>query len=198
MTRPPASGPVTAVISWEVTAGREAEFEHQIDRVNARSSRSPGFEGAALLRPDRDDHRYHAILTFRDATTLDLWSDSGGRADMVERLTGIAREVDRRLTTAGLEVSSGLPRRSVGSPARWKMALVTGSAVYLLVPLVQYVVGSRVADWPVPLQMAVPAVLLTLLLSYVVLPILGKLIGSWLYGDSGDVGDVVASGRGAR
>lgn len=183
-TQGPGRGPVTVIITWKVEAGRESDFENVIEQIRAESSHHEGFEGVALIRPDQPPHHYHAMLTFADANTLHSWLYSRQRAELVDRLDGIAREADRRLTTTGLETWFSLPRRTVTPPPRWKMALVTAGAVYLLVPMVQYAAGPHVADWPAPLRAAVPAVMLTLLLTYVVLPTVSRWLRSWLYGDS--------------
>ncbi len=184
MTQPSGHGPVTVIISWEVAAGREPDFESVIEQIRADASRQEGFEGVALVRPDQPHQAYHALLRFADATSLHNWLNSRARAELVYRLDGIAREADRRVTTTGLETWFSLPHRAVYPPPRWKMAVVTAGAVYFLVPIVQYAAGSHIADWPAPLEAAVPAVILTVLLTYIVLPALSRLLRSWLYGGS--------------
>ena len=127
MRQSSARGPVTVVMSWEVAPGREPEFEDQMDQIKGRSSRCEGFDGVALIRPDPQQHRYHTMLGFCDSTRLDNWLNSSRRAEVVERLNGIAREVDRRLTTTGLETWFSPPQQVVYSPPRWKVASGRGA-----------------------------------------------------------------------
>lgn len=172
---------VTAVFTWQVRPGREAQFEEWTHGVTRAASRFPGSEGVVWVRPE-SGHLFHAIARFCDTERLSAWLDSPERAAWHRRISGIATEVSsERQATTGMETWFSLPGTTVQSPPRWKMALTTLLAAYPLVLLLQWLVVPATASWPLPLRAALfPAVLLPSL-TYLIMPWLSRLLRLWLY-----------------
>jgi hypothetical protein len=171
--------PVTVVFTWDVAKGREKEFEEWAHGITAEATRFPGHLGATWLRPQGKDRRYHTILRFSDGARLSAWLESPERDHWMERLDGLAHE-DRAHTT-GMETWFSLPDRSVTAPPRWKMALVTFSGVYPLSLLLQATAVPLAKQWPLPLRSLVFPVILVPLLTYLIMPMLSRLLRRWLY-----------------
>ncbi|WP_409474564.1 antibiotic biosynthesis monooxygenase [Streptomyces sp. HC307] len=172
---------VTAVFTWQVRPGREAQFEEWTHGVTRVASRFPGSEGVVWVRPERG-HLFHAIARFSDSERLSAWLASRERAAWHRRIAGIATEISsERQSTTGMETWFSLPGTTVQSPPRWKMALTTLLAAYPLVLLLQWLVVPATASWPLPLRAALfPAVLLPSL-TYLIMPWLSRLLRLWLY-----------------
>lgn len=52
---------VTVVFTWQVTPGKEAEFEQWAHGIEQAAAASPGQRGVTWLRPEDDSGRYHAV-----------------------------------------------------------------------------------------------------------------------------------------
>ncbi|MCH5671243.1 antibiotic biosynthesis monooxygenase [Streptomyces gilvus] len=173
--------PVTTVLTWQVRPGHEREFEEWTEGVTRCARRFPGNEGVSWLRPE-DGHRYHAVLRWSDPHRLTRWLESAERARWHERIEGVATEVgSERQSTTGLETWFSLPGTTVQSPPRWKMVLTTFLGAYPFTLLVQALVTPRTTAWPLPLRAAVFPLVLLPVLTYLVMPLLSRMVRQWLY-----------------
>ncbi|MFG2127338.1 antibiotic biosynthesis monooxygenase [Streptomyces sp. NPDC048751] len=174
--------PVTTVLTWRVRPGHEREFEEWTHRVTRCARRFPGNEGVSWLRPEDGGHRYHAVLRFSDSHRLTAWLESEERADWHARIEGVASEVSsERQSTSGMETWFSLPGTSVQSPPKWKMALTTFLGAYPFTLLIQWLVTPHTTGWPLPLRAAVFPLVLLPTLTFVVMPLLSRLLRLWLY-----------------
>ncbi|GAA1461983.1 antibiotic biosynthesis monooxygenase [Nocardiopsis exhalans] len=179
----PAEEPVTVVFTWDVAPGRESEFEAWLHRVNQVATDFPGHQGVTWIAPDDPGGHYHALLRFSGSRALEAWLGSPERARTIAELEGIATEADRRVRTTGMETWFSLPRTAVRPPPKWKMALVSFTAVYPCVLLFTAFVAPLFQDWPLPLRTVVLPTVMAPLLTYVLMPTLSRLLRSWLYPD---------------
>lgn len=173
--------PVTTVLTWEVRPGHEREFERWTQGITRCARRFPGNEGVSWLRPE-DGHRYHAVLRWSDAHRLTAWLESDERAEWHKRIAGVATELGgERQSTTGLETWFSLPGTTVRPPVRWKMVLTTFLGAFPCTLLIQWLVAPRTAAWPLPLRAAVFPVVLLPVLTYLIMPLLSRLLRRWLY-----------------
>ena len=66
-------------------------------------------------------------------------------------------------------------------PPQWKMALVTLIGIYPPVVALLALVVARVEAWPLLARAAVIPLMLVPLLTYVIMPLLSRLLRDWLY-----------------
>ena len=148
--------PVTVLYSRRVKPGREADFQAWAHGIVAASRRFPGHLGASVLDAP-GSREYHILFSFADRKSLRVWLDSVERRRWLARV-GELIEVDQGLQQlTGLETWFKLPGSNVPTmkpPPRWKMWLISMVAVY-------------------------PLVLLTLM-TFVVMPVVTRLLRSWL------------------
>jgi antibiotic biosynthesis monooxygenase (ABM) superfamily enzyme len=170
--------PVTAVFSRRVMPGREAEFEDWAHGVIEAATRYPGHLGASVLHEPGSPY-YHVVYKFTDRDRFRSWVESDERHRWLAKVEGLTEDDPELQQTTGLETwfdlpgSDGSPRRP---PPRWKMWLVSLLAVYPLVVVFQWLLAPLVEDWPLPLKAAMfPLVLLTLM-TYVVMPLVTRLL----------------------
>jgi len=174
---------ITVCISRTVKSGCEAAFERALHDFVQRSLALPGQLGVHVMRPapGSDSREYGIIRKFcnRDAlaafrsspeylewnqTTLDLTEGSG----RVEELTG-------------LESWFTLPGAALRALPKWKMAVVTVLGVYPTSLLLGETVGRWTRDWPILLNVLVFATVMVALLTWVVMPLLSRLLHAWLH-----------------
>jgi antibiotic biosynthesis monooxygenase (ABM) superfamily enzyme len=114
---------------------------------------------------------------------LQRWLESDERAHLLRqvRSLGAARTAVQQRT--GLETWFHVPSEAAATmrpPPRWKMWLVSLVAIYPLVLAFQAFVVPLTSSWPFPLRAALfPLVLLTLM-TYVVMPVVTRLLRRWL------------------
>ena len=175
--------PVTAVFSRRVKPGREADFEDWAHGVIDAATRWPGHLGASVLH-EPGSPWYHLVYKFTDRDRFRAWVESEERDRWLGRVEHLTEGADRELQeTTGLETWFDLPGPEATPrrpPPRWKMWLVSLVALYPLVVLFQWVLAPRVEGWPLAAKAAVfPLVLLTTM-TYVVMPLVSRLLRRWL------------------
>ena len=174
--------PVTVLYSRRVKPGREAAFEAWAHGIVAASRQFPGHLGASVLDVP-GSREYHILFSFADRKSLRAWLDSEERRRWLARV-GELIEADQGLQQlTGLETWFKLPGSNVPTmkpPPRWKMWLVSIIAVYPLVLAFQALVVPRMAGLPFPLRaLMFPLVLLTLM-TFVVMPVVTRVLRRWL------------------
>jgi uncharacterized protein len=169
---------VTVTVARRVAPGREEDFAAWSDRLTAAASRFPGFLGAGMLRPSQVGEPWHVVFRFASPAALHGWDRSPERARLLAAGEELIASTDVRRVT-GLETWFELPGRTAPAPPRWKMFLVSVSAIFTLQ------LGFNVALEPVHLALAprvfVTAVAVTALMTWVVMPRAARALQNWLY-----------------
>jgi antibiotic biosynthesis monooxygenase (ABM) superfamily enzyme len=173
-------GPVTAVVTRDVTPGHESDYEEWAHRVVSASGRY-GATGHTLLTPDpAAPTRRVLIVQFPDEDGVRAWDESKDRDELVKEAEEFSSLHIQRAT--GLETWFALPgRRAIVPPPRWKQLLATLVGAYPLVVLMSAFVLPRLTTWPLLLRSIVFPVVLLTLMTYVVMPLVTKAMRGWLY-----------------
>lgn len=172
--------PVTVIFTWEVAAGREAEFEQWAHGITDAATRFPGHLGANWLRPAPGKHDYHTVLRFDKLEHFTAWEQSPERAAWLARAATYVRE--HKLQSTGLESWFTLPGlHPVQPPPRWKMYLTTLLAVFPLSLMLQLSIAPFLSRSVLVLRTAALSFVLVTLLTFLVMPHLTKLLRFWLY-----------------
>lgn len=180
-TPPPPQEPVTVTVARRVAPGREHEFEDWYDGIIGAASRYTGFLGAGILRPNDVGQDWHVVYRFADRQALERWEASPERAEWLRRADDFVEETGVQ-RVSGLETWFAMPGRTAPAPHRWKMALVTVTAIVPLVLLMNLFVLPLLEDWPLVLRTVVFAATLTALMTWVVMPRMTRLFRRFLYG----------------
>jgi antibiotic biosynthesis monooxygenase (ABM) superfamily enzyme len=114
---------------------------------------------------------------------LQRWLESDERAHLLRqvRSLGAARTAVQQRT--GLETWFHVPSEAAATmrpPPRWKMWLVSLVAIYPLVLAFQAFVVPLTSSWPLPLRAALFSLVLLTLMTYVVMPVVTRLLRRWL------------------
>jgi uncharacterized protein len=83
---------------------------------------------------------------------------------------------------SGLETWFELPGRTAPAPPRWKMFVVSAVVIFVLQLMLNLVVRRVAPGLWLPSRVAVIAVAVTALMTWVVQPRLARLLEGWLYG----------------
>lgn len=173
---------VTVIVRRRVRPSCVAEFEAWLDRIGGVARRFPGHMGVVIARPQDvavDD--YVVVFRFDSDEHLAAWQQSD------ERAAALA-EVEPCLIRSTIETQTGLefwftpPADAAGmAPSRPKMALVTLLGLYPLILFVVPVLGSLLADVPIPVATLISLAVVVALMTYAVMPLLTRALAFWLF-----------------
>ena len=173
--------PATAVITREIVPDHEHDYQEWSQRLLAVVARLPGYEGATLVGPPHHEPgRHMLILRFSDRKSLRRWVDSDERKSLTAEAAEFSKEAYEE--PSSLETWFAIPGMgTVQPPPRWKMALVTTPAAYVLITLILVALSPFSEPWPHVATNAVVTVLMVGLLTWVAMPLLTRVLRPWLY-----------------
>ena len=175
------SSPLTVVVTYDIVPGREGDHEEWIHRVTGTAARFPGYLGGTVLIPDASTPERRVLVQhFANKVSRRAWEKSEERQRLVRESEEFSAPHYQQAT--GLETWFALPDvRAIVPPPRWKMLITSFIGVYPLVVVFLGLIAPQVGGWPLLARAALfPGVLLTLM-TYVVMPLLTRLLRAWLY-----------------
>lgn len=172
--------PVTVVFDRKVRPGKEKDYEAWHKELIKLSQTTGGHLATHVVH---HGGRYITIQQFDSRPTLDAWLDSPKRAAKLAEMHEFVEDAPEPQALSGLESWFQLPEyRQVSShPVRWKQALVTLGAIYVLVLLLNILVMPYIIGWPLLIRSAVFPIVIVPLLVYVIMPRLTRLLRGWLF-----------------
>jgi antibiotic biosynthesis monooxygenase (ABM) superfamily enzyme len=179
----PSPEPVTVTVARRVAVGREDDFEAWSDELTALATRFPGFLGSGRMRPSHLGDPWHVVFRFDSAEHLAAWETSAERARWLAHGEHLVESTDMH-RVSGLETWFSLPGRTGPAPPKWKMFLVSGTAIYLSNIVLTLVYGGWIHDWPVPIRIALVSFPVTAIVTGLVMPRAARLLARWLYARS--------------
>jgi len=165
-------------VARRVAPGREADFEEFSAALTRAATAYPGFLGAGMLRPGHVGEPWHVVFRFASTAQLRAWEDSAERAALLGGAEDLVHHTNVHRVT-GLETWFALPSRTAPAPPRWKMFLVSLAGIYAL----QLILNLALAplELPLPLRVALVAIAVTALMTWLVMPRAARLLEDWLY-----------------
>jgi uncharacterized protein len=165
-------------VARRVAPGREVDFEDFSAALTRAATRYPGFLGAGLLRPGHVGEPWHIVFRFDSVEHLHAWERSRERAELLAAGEQLVDATDMHRVT-GLETWFELPFRTVPAPPRWKMFVVSVVVIYALQLAINLVVQPL--GLPTALRVALLAITVTALMTWLVMPHAARLLQDWLY-----------------
>lgn len=192
---PETDSSVTWVITHYVRPGSEQQFEDWLRGITEESARFRGHQGVTILRPGDDHPHLEYVVVVRFATYQDLrrWEQSTQRAEWLRRSQPLTVDRPTYRKQSGLETWFQLPGHSVVvPPPKYKMAMLILFAIYPLVLVVLTVLDLIIDDEPFlaatvgfdpefVVSTLVSSLILTVLMTWVAMPLLTSLARRWLY-----------------
>ena len=170
---------VTAVSSFMVRPGVEAEFKVFQRRLDAAAALSPGFLGVERYDPVHGvQDETVVVFSFDDREHLDEWLGSPVRAEL---LAAANQYVEGERV---LNVVSGFGGWfSYGGPTakKWKQAAVILLALYPMTFVLSLLSGWLIPDVPWQISLLMSNIIVTALLTWVVMPPLTRWFDRWLH-----------------
>lgn len=166
-----------------VKPGCEERFEAELHDFIVRSLHTEGQLGVHVLRPEpgSGSREYGIVRRFSDAESRERFYRSAIFQQWEQTVEPLTEGVPQRQELSGLETWFTLPgQRAVVPPPRWKMALVTLFGVWPVSLLVPRSLNPIIGNLPLSMQALLVAVGIVVLLTWVVMPVLVRILRSWL------------------
>lgn len=184
--------PASEVVMARVAPGDEKSYENLHAALDAKAAEFPGFVGVEVFPPAPGEDNWTAVLTFASQADLQRWRASPERAELRRRVRTVAHEQDWVLPSGFRPWSSG--RESDAQTPVWKQSMTALAVLYAMVSVLNItlgnfmgnglkVEGSKVVSGlglPFPLVVFIGNAVGTVLLTWVLMPIVKRLLDWWL------------------
>ncbi len=175
--------PVTVTIRRRVRPGAERAFESALKEFIPSSLGYPGHLGVHVHAPDAEQGgQYIVVLKF---SSRKAWRSFQSWPDYVRwrgALRGLLEDDPQVEESCGLESWFKLPgERCMQSLPRYKMALVTWLGVFPTTMLLAPTVGPYLEPLPFAARHMLFGAMIVAALTWVVMPVLTRLLRSWLH-----------------
>ncbi len=163
--------------------GHEAEYEARVREMFALMKQHPGFQGAELIPPDGPGGTYQVVVNFDTEVHLGEWDASRDRETILAAMRPLAEDEPsyRRLT--GLESWFAGPVVPASMhPPRARMAFVTWLGIWPTASAFIFFLAPVLTRLGLPflLVTAVNTALITLVMTYLLMPRLTRALRSFL------------------
>jgi uncharacterized protein len=176
--------PVITIIQVTPVEGKEQELLTWFDDIASDAARFEGHQGSRLFQPvTGSGKRWLSLFTFDTFQHLDAWQHSGIRANHLAAGAELFDEQVRRQQMVGIEFwFEDKDRLKLGPPPRWKMAIVTGVVILVLLnTLIAWLSNGltrlHLPSWVIRLC---SVGLMISLMTWIVMPWMTRILRKWL------------------
>ena len=187
------SRPVTVIIKRIAKKNKTKEFEEWLSGISKEVSRQDVSMGIDIIRPtnsNKTKSEYVIIFRFNTYDNLEKWEKSAIRNEWLQKSWELSEAHYDVQKLTGLEFwftpylkDGSSSRVPINPPPRYKMVIVTIPVIsILLLTLVPQIrVLTEMLSIPYVIGLVIAIIILVLLMTYVIMPLLTKLLRSWLY-----------------
>ena len=189
------SKPVTVIVKRIAKKDKIKEFEEWLSGISKEVSRQEGSMGIDIIKPtpnisNKSKPEYVIIFRFNTYENLDKWEKSPIRHEWLQKGRKLAESDYDVQKITGLEFwftpyfkDESSPMIPLKPPPRYKMVIVTIPVISILlmtlVPQIHFL--TEMLSIPFPIRLVIALTITVLLMTYVIMPLLTKLLKPWLF-----------------
>ena len=189
------SKPVTVIVKRIAKKDKIKEFEEWLSGISKEVSRQEGSMGIDIIKPtpnigNKSKPEYVIIFRFNTYENLDKWEKSPIRHEWLQKGRKLAESNYDVKKMTGLEFwftpysnDESSPMIPLQPPPRYKMVIVTIPVISILlmtlVPQIHFL--TEMLSIPFPIRLVIALTITVLLMTYVIMPLLTKLLKPWLF-----------------
>jgi uncharacterized protein len=189
------SKPVTVIVKRIAKKDKIREFEEWLSGISKEVSRQEGSMGIDIIRPSpngssKSKSEYIVIFRFNSYENLEKWEKSPIRNEWLQKSRKLAEPDYDVQKMTGLEYwftpyfkDESSPLIPLQPPPRYKMVIVTIPVISILlltlVPQIHFL--TEMLSIPFPIRLVIALTITVLLMTYVIMPLLTKLLKPWLF-----------------
>jgi uncharacterized protein len=170
--------PVKIVIDRRAKPGAQDALEQWVKEIMESAAAVPSLQGSSVLTTGGGE--YFILLRFASQDDLERWRESREVVEIFRRGHAYATVPEEPVVRTGMETwftIPGVPAPRM-APPKWKMALVTWSALVPQVLALGLVLPTRL---PLLAKVSISTAIPVILLTWVIMPRLTRLLFTWLY-----------------
>ncbi|MCC5623578.1 antibiotic biosynthesis monooxygenase [Nostoc sp. CHAB 5715] len=173
---------VTVVITQLVKPGCENAYEVWLKDITSVARTYIGHMGTNVIRPQLGvRNEYVIIFRFDGYENLKAWMTSRDREYWLNQGKHLVESDPYVQQISGLEAWFSLPGQPLKTPPRYKTALLTWVAVFVLINLLSTFIVPLLRGLPPLIISLIVTITMVFLLTYVVMPRVSRLFSFWLY-----------------
>ena len=171
--------PIHLAITRRVRPGCEAAFQQELREFLQTSFDHGGVWGAGMLTPlpGSDSREYGVMRTFADEKERDAFYESAMFKTWDERARALTEGEPEYRSLHGLEAWFRSPHHP---PPLWKMAIATFVGVFPVTMILNLTLWPMIRSWHFVLGNAVFNACVVICLTWLVMPLVTRLLHSWL------------------
>ena len=186
------SDPVTVIVKRIAKKDKIQEFEEWLSGISKEVARQEGFMGTDIIRPSSNASKLEYVIIFRfdNYDNLSKWEKSSIRNEMLQNGRKLVEADPDVQKFTGLEFwftpyfkDESIPHVPLTPPPRYKMVMVTIPVISILlvtlVPQIHFL--TEMLSIPFPIRLVIAITITVLLMTYVIMPLLTKLLKPWLF-----------------
>jgi uncharacterized protein len=189
------SKPVTVIVRRIAKKDKIKEFEEWLSGISKEVSRQEGSMGIDIIRPspngsNKSKIEYVIIFRFNSYENLAKWEKSPIRNEWLQKGRKLVEADPDVQKMTGLEFwftpyfkDESSPMIPLQPPPRYKMVIVTIPVISILlltlVPQIHFL--TEMLSMPFPIRLVIALTITVLLMTYVIMPLLTKLLKPWLF-----------------
>ena len=190
------SKPVTVIVRRIAKKDKIKEFEEWLSGISKEVSRQEGSMGIDIIKPtssnasSKSKSEYVIIFRFNNYDNLAKWEKSPIRNEWLQKGRKLVENDPDVEKMTGLEFwftpnfkDEYSPMIPLQPPPRYKMVIVTIPVISILlltlVPQIHFL--TEMLSIPFPIRLVIALTITVLLMTYVIMPLLTKLLKSWLF-----------------
>ncbi len=189
------SKPVTVIVKRIAKKDKIKEFEEWLSGISKEVSRQEGSMGIDIIRPNpnvssKSKFEYVVIFRFNSYDNLSKWEKSPIRDEGLQKGRKLVEADPDVQKLTGLEFwftpyfkDESSPMIHLNPPPRYKMVIVTIHVISILLMTMvpQIHILTEMLSIPFPVRLVIALTITVLLMTYVIMPLLTKLLKSWLF-----------------
>lgn len=177
---------VTRIARRRALPGHEHAYEELVRMMFELMKKHHGFLGAEIIPPVDPGCAYQVVVNFESEADLQAWDNSADRKAVFTRMRRHAEgEPEHRRLNAMEEWFTGPSVPANTKPPRWKTAIVTWLGIWPLASLFIWLAGfwnPGFRNLPFLATTAINVALIVLSMTFLVAPVLTKLMRPFLVG----------------
>ncbi|HEX5573918.1 MAG TPA: antibiotic biosynthesis monooxygenase [Nitrososphaeraceae archaeon] len=185
------ANPVTVIVKRIAKNDKIKEFEEWLSGISKEVSKQEGNMGIDIIRPtDKSKLEYVIIFRFNNYDSLTKWEKSTKRNEWLQKGRKLVEADPDVQKLTGLEFwftpyfkDESSPMIPLNPPPRYKMVIVTIPVIsIMLMTLVPQIhILTEMLSVPFPVRLVIALTITVLLMTYVIMPLLTKLLKFWLF-----------------
>ena len=185
------ANPVTVIVKRIAKNDKIKEFEEWLSGISKEVSKQEGNMGIDIIRPtDKSKLEYVIIFRFNNYDSLTKWEKSTKRNEWLQKGRKLVEADPDVQKLTGLEFwftpyfkDESSPMIPLNPPPRYKMVIVTIPVIsIMLMTLVPQIhILTEMLSIPFPVRLVIALTITVLLMTYVIMPLLTKLLKFWLF-----------------